>query len=160
MPLINTPKALKGITSFQIPLFGGYVMLALDQQQFRQIEDYLGIEKSQRVADSYFTECLGFCTEYESKTGAQCVLVCVNDWRLDTLVHEIAHAAFMVCDRKGVETSSGKRETFAYLIDHMFAELYPPTTQRWQLEEDKKEAAEKKAKRQKLAKEKKNDSAR
>ena len=160
MPLVKTPKALKGITSLQIPIFGGHVMLALDKDQFMQIMDYLKIENSLRPDDSYFTTCLGFCTEYDSKTGAQCVVICINDWRLDTLVHELSHAVFMICDRKGVETDSGKRETFAYLIDHLFAELYPATTQRWQLEEDKKEAAEKKAKRQKLAKEKKNDSAR
>lgn len=158
MALIKTPKALQGITSVEIPMFGGYVMLALDKSQFTQIVNYLGIDKSQHLDDSYFTKCLGFCTEYDSVTGAQCVVVCINDWRLDTLVHELAHAAFMICDRKGVETDRGKRETFAYLIDYLFAEFYPPVTERWQLEEDKIEAAERKAKRQKLAKEKKNDS--
>lgn len=160
MPVLKSPKALKGVCSIQIPIFGGYVMLALDKGQFDQIMDYLKIENAERPSDDHFDKCLGFCTEYENKDGSQCVIVAVNDWRLDTLVHELSHAAFMICDHKGVETDKGKRETFAYLIDYLFAEFYPPTTQRWQAEEAKREAAEKKAKRQKAAKEKKNDSAR
>ena len=159
MPVVNKPKKLAGICSTNVPIFGGYVMLALDKAQFTQIMDYLDIEQACRPGDEHFEKCLGFCTEYDSSTGAHCVVICVNDWRLDTLVHELSHAVFMICDRKGIETDSGKRETFAYLIDYLFADFYPPTTKRWQEEEDKREAAEKKAKRQKMAKENKNDPA-
>ena len=151
-----SPKRdLAGIKSLQIPLFGGWLMLTLDRDQHDRAMKWLGQEPS---PDSDFTG-LGFCQEYDDKEGRQCIVVHVSDWRLDTLVHELSHAVFMICDHKGVETDKGKRETFAYLIDYLFAEFYPPTTQRWQAEEDKREAAEKKAKRQKVAKEKKNDPA-
>ncbi len=132
----NPKRDLAGITSLQIPLFGGWLMLTLDRDQHNRATKWLGQPPS---PDDDFTG-LGFCQEYDDKEGRQCIIVHVSDWRLDTLVHEIAHAAFKILDHRGVETGSGNRETFCYLIDHLFAELYPATTMRWQEEQDKLEA--------------------
>lgn len=132
----NAKRDLAGITSIQIPLFGGWAMLTLDRDQHDRAMKWLG-EKP--YGDDQF-KCLGFCDELEDKEGRQCIIVHVSDWKLDTLVHEIAHAAFKILDHRGVETGSGNRETFCYLIDHLFAELYPATTMRWQEEQDKLEA--------------------
>lgn len=132
----NAKRDLACITSIQIPLFGGWAMLTLDRDQHDRAMKWLGAKP---YGDDQF-KCLGFCDELDDKEGRQCIIVHVSDWKLDTLVHELAHAAFKILDHRGVETGSGSRETFCYLIDHMFAEFFPATTRRWQEEQDKLEA--------------------
>lgn len=132
----NAKRDLAGITCVQIPLFGGWLMLTLDREQHDRAMAWLGQPKS---PDSDFN-CLGFCQDFDDKEDRQCIVVHIIDWRLDTLVHELAHATFKILDRRGVETGDGDRETFCYLIDHLFAQTFTPTTQRWQEEQDKKEA--------------------
>lgn len=140
-------KDLKDITFVKVPIFGGWVVLTLDEDQHDRVMDWHGVVKSDRPpADEYFTPgVFGFCHDLVSTvTGEHLVIVHIANWELDTLVHELAHAVFRICDRKGIETHQGNRETFCYLQDFLFGQFYGPTTKRWQLEEDKLEAEEKK----------------
>lgn len=132
---------MRKIKSYHVPIFGGWVVLTLDREEHDKYMEWLDIAENDRPTDDLF-QCCGFCNEYISKDGNQTVIVHIGDWRLDTLVHELSHAVFKLLDHRGVETGSGSRETFCYLIDTLFAEFYPTTTKRWQAEEDKKDAGE------------------
>lgn len=139
-------KDLEGITFVKVPIFGGWVILTLDQDQYHRAMDWHGIPESARASEEHFAPGVyGFCQELENAVdGDHAVVVQVSNWQLSTLTHELAHAVFYICDRKGIEVDSGRRETFCYLQGYLFSKFYGPTTKRWQLEEDKLEAEEKK----------------
>lgn len=150
-----TKKDMLKTKCIHVPIFGGWVVLTLDRAEHERYLRWMKINEREWPADDYYDGC-GFCSEYDGKNGSHTVIVHICDWKLDTLVHELGHAVFKILDHRGVETGSGSRETFCYLLDFLFAEFYPTTTKRWQKEEDKIDAA--KAKRR-AAKEKKNDPA-
>lgn len=133
-------RNLNGILSIPVPLFGGHVMLSLDKNQNDKIMDWLGIDPRRRPSEDRFESCCGFCAEYQSCTGGQVVVVHVGDWQLDTLVHELAHAVFAICDWRGIECDHGDRETFCYMQDMLFGKMKVRVVNRWQKEEDKKAA--------------------
>lgn len=149
-----TKKDMLKTKCIHVPIFGGWVVLTLDRAEHERYLEWMRIDKRDWPENEFYDGC-GFCGEYFSP-ASHTVIVHICDWRLDTLVHELSHAVFKILDHRGVETGSGSRETFCYLLDYLFAELYPPTMKRWQKEEDKIAAAKAKSR---LAKEKKNDPA-
>lgn len=137
----NAKRDLAGIASLYLPVFGGYFTLTLDKDQHTRMMDWMKIHPSERPDEHHF-KGNGFCSNYTNQSGEWTAVIHICDWRLDTLVHELAHAVFMFCDYKGIEVDGGNRETFCYVQDYLFAEFYPIVLKRFQLEEDKKDAKE------------------
>lgn len=67
----------------------------------------------------------GAATWYGSSDRLQTIfMVGVFDGRLRTLIHELTHAVFHICDYYGIPTNSGDtNEFFCYLLEHLTHEF-------------------------------------
>ena len=102
----------------QIPLYGGGLCVAKTREAYRKARNIVTEEADDddrpHKSDEGMTECL------MSKDGRITYLVGVFNGGNRTLVHELAHATFMILKNCGVNYTSGNHESYCYLLDTLY----------------------------------------
>ena len=105
----------KGLQTWDIPLYGGTVLMTNDAKRFWEAEKYFGIEDEDRA-------CAGKAVWVD---GGKHFIVGVFDKSIPTLVHECSHVSLFICQRVGIDPQSGNGEPFCYLLDTMVGRFLP-----------------------------------
>lgn len=95
--------------AFEIPMYRCVVSIAYNAEVYKRCQAYFEDEDEELYA--------GATRKYEE--GSQ-YLVGVFDGTSSTLVHELAHAAFMILDHVGIPIETdGNNEAYCYLIGYL-----------------------------------------
>lgn len=97
------------LPSYSVPLFNsGRIYLCKTMDEFGEVMNFV-------------------CRHFENETSGENIYVIgVFNGSESTLVHECAHAAFLICHDFGVKIESGAaNETYCYMIDRMFSYFLP-----------------------------------
>ena len=100
-----TPKKVKGGHCFDIPLYGGKILVTTDRESLtdRFIEDDLS---------SYYG-----ITLYPRSTYM--VAIGIFDGTINTIAHECAHAALTICEHNGIGNILKEQEAFCHLLGYI-----------------------------------------
>lgn len=132
MTLRKTPlkkkKPKKAFTTIDLPIYGGWVMVSINQTDTELIRSYM---KERQIADKTAAEMA--CSYVFQESGLELgktahlqgnVLVRVySDLKTardyNTLVHELLHATDFILDFRGLRLVDGSDEAYTYLIGYL-----------------------------------------
>ena len=113
-----------------IPIYNGDVWVFLHKSEF--IEALEELHDDPEVQKNTYGD---FWCSRDLETESPIYLIGVYEYDIDTLVHEINHAALNIIENAGFSAHDGNGEPFCYLSDYLVGEIYP-----WFLEQTKKES--------------------
>jgi hypothetical protein len=115
----SEPVEYAYIPLFQIPIYGGKVLLCRTREEWASIAlMYEGEPDTEN--------CKGLSIRYLNGEGRTYVIG-IFDGAVDTFVHELDHATFHILGDVGVPVEDGgaANEAHAYLLGHLFKEIFP-----------------------------------
>lgn len=124
----TAPKAKKAFTTIDLPIYGGWVMVSINQTDTEFVRSYM---KERGITDKTAAEiaCSYVTQEVEQELGKTAhmsgnVMVRVfNDLKTardyNTLVHELLHATDFILDYRGLKLVDGSDEAYTYLIGYL-----------------------------------------
>ncbi len=102
--------------SFDIPIYGGRVIVARTADQLVRLSKLHGAEYDGEP-------CRGCCAPVEDERGRAIYLLGLFDRKRSTVVHEAIHLALFVLDRAGIDARESDGEAMAYLTDWLVTRL-------------------------------------
>ena len=99
------PKKVKGGHCFDIPLYGGKILVTTDRDSL-----------SPRFTDDDISEYYGV-TVFPDSTYK--VAIGIFDGSINTLAHECAHAALTICAHHLIDNILVEQEAFCYLLGYI-----------------------------------------
>ncbi len=129
------PKIPKTAHRFDIPLYGGELVLCCNREDVESVLLAYKVSKQLWDIDGLNTVA-GAARHFVSDSGGSLYLVYVGDLMLRTLVHELMHTTFFIADYVGLDSDTGSRESLCYLHDWMFQRTYGIVMEEWQRVED------------------------
>lgn len=111
------PKFPKPAKQFEIPLYGGTVMLFKTPKAFEQAVAYLKVPRDEELV------LAGTFMPLENDEGEALFLIGWFDGNRSTLVHEAGHLAIFVCKRVGIDPNDSAGEAFCYLLGDLTMQL-------------------------------------
>lgn len=100
-----------------VPLYGGRVVLVTSHKKWGECVIHLSKTKM-RPTGAGAHQCFSKTTK---KGFDEVHMVGVFDGQVSTLIHELSHCAFSICDGVGIPVREGEsNEAYCYLIESMF----------------------------------------
>lgn len=96
-----------------IPIYGGKLQLILSPESFEETV-------SEVDPDCSLHDHRGLVQVEFDENHSPTYFVGVFDGKLNTLVHEVSHAALMIVERSGFSPLDGNGEPYCYLVDYLF----------------------------------------
>lgn len=132
MALRKTPlkkkKVKKAFTVIDVPIYGGWVMVSINQNDTEFVKSYM---KAREITDVTAAQIACSCVSQEieqelGKTahiGGNVMVRVYNDLKYprdyNTLVHELLHATDFMLDHRGLRLVDGSDEAYTYLIGYL-----------------------------------------
>lgn len=132
MALRKTPlkkkKVKKAFTVIDVPIYGGWVMVSINQNDTEFVKSYM---KAREITDVTAAQIACSCVSQEieqelGKTahiGGNVMVRVYNDLKYprdyNTLVHELLHATDFMLDYRGLRLVDGSDEAYTYLIGYL-----------------------------------------
>jgi hypothetical protein len=114
-------KLPKPVKRFEIPIYGGEVLLYKDQKEFWKAYAFLGGRQE------YDSPKSGEAAHLQSDEGMNIFLVGWYSGTLSTLVHEITHVMVFLFEHVGIDPRDSNGEVAAYLVGYLIDKLHPTT---------------------------------
>jgi hypothetical protein len=112
-------KLPKPVKRFEIPIYGGEVLLYKDQKEFWKAYEFLGGRQEYESPKS------GEAAHLTSDDGMNVFLIGWYSERLPTLVHEVTHTAIFLFWHVGIDPRDSNGEAMAYLVGYLIDKLQP-----------------------------------
>lgn len=103
---------------YDVPLYKQRIWLVTDREVFSECMEVLGQDRKELP---YAAGKFSLFTN--NKTGQSVFMVAVFDGTETTLLHECAHATFIVLEHVGVDAMERCNEAYCYLLEDMFKNL-------------------------------------
>jgi hypothetical protein len=103
------------IHELTIPIYSNKIIFVDNPEEYENIQSEKGVPESELSLDHY----RGITNNYHNDELQLEILVGVFDGTNRTLVHELGHAAIIICEDKGFTPQDGNGEPFLYLLDYM-----------------------------------------
>jgi hypothetical protein len=111
-------KLPKPVKRFEIPIYGGEVLLYKDQREFWKAYEFLGGRQEYESPKS------GEAAHLTSDEGMNVYLVGWYNDRFSTLAHEVTHTAIFLFEHVGIDPRDSCGEATAYLVGYLIDKLH------------------------------------
>lgn len=122
------PRAKKVFTKIDLPIYGGWVIVSINQTDGEFIKSYI---KSEKITDLTTAEIN--CSHVSQNSpqelgktahlGGNVMIRVYSDLKkpidYNTLVHELLHATDFILDYRGLRLVDGSDEAYTYLIGYL-----------------------------------------
>lgn len=120
-------KVKKTFVDIDVPIYGGWVIVSINQSNEEFIKSFIKSRKSDRSTAEYYCSLVNQDIELEQGKTAHLqgnVIVRVYSdlktaFHYNTLVHELFHATDFILDYKGLKLVDGSDEAYCYLIGYL-----------------------------------------
>jgi hypothetical protein len=121
-------KSKKCFTTIDLPIYGGWVMVSINQTDTEFLKSYM---KERGITDVTAAQAAVSCVQQEveqelGKTAhfmGNCMIRVYSELtgpvNYNTLVHELFHATDFMLDYRGLKLVDGSDEAYSYLIGYL-----------------------------------------
>jgi hypothetical protein len=124
----KAPRAKKMFTTIDLPIYGGWVMVSINQTDAEFLRSYMkdrGItdKTAAEIACSYVSRDVEQELGKTAHVGGNAIVRVYSEIKYprdyNTLVHELLHATDFILDYRGLKLVDGSDEAYTYLIGYM-----------------------------------------